>query len=1335
MEVTELNYCYNCMEPLPSGQKVCTVCGHDNSIRENPENVLSEGSILAGKYIVGKVLGQGGFGVTYLGFDLSLEIRVAIKEYFPIGLGSRASNSLTVIPIVSKSNEKGFEKGCDEFQSEAKVLAQFNSLNIVHVRDYFRENGTAYIVMDYITGNSLSKEIHENGKIEWKRVVSLFNPLILELDKLHKKKLIHRDIKPDNIKIAADEDNSEHLVLLDFGVARRFISEKITKTYTALVTPGYAPFEQYTQKSHQGPFTDVYALCATMYAALTGKTPIAAPDRVTGDADLEPLQTFVPDIPDSINDALMHGLNIRSSERTPTMSKLYEELNGMDSTIQNKTRMDSITSGMENPEKNFTNHIATEPDQANSLVNNVGHKESYQKEKYTVQPENKSLEPEHVSLTQMLLADQDYNKIPKAETAKKEISNETSRKKDSGKKIPWAVVIAVVFALLAGIFLIVRNSGNNDGNIKTVIVTDTSDLTLFDHQTETAEVIEQHAVQTVQMQMAQTATQSELYARQTGTAEAIAAQRATQTAEMRVEQTAAQSELYTQQTGTAEAIAAQHAAQTTEMQMVQTATQSELYTQQTGTAEAIAAQQATQTAEMRMEQTAAQLELYAQQTGTVEAIAAQQAAQTAEMQIAQTAAQSELYIRQTGTAESMAVIQATQTKAAEPTATVPVPTNTPTIQPTPAPTSAAQSTLAQLPFDPETLKVGDTVTYGHYEQDNDIVNGSEPIEWLVLSVENNKALLISKYGLDGRAYNNGKDGEKATWEKSELRKWLNNDFYNRAFYRDEKNRISLVTNENPDNNVYNTSGGKDTEDRIFILNIDEARKYFTSDPLRQSMPTRYAITKWPDVYQISKPMWWWLRSPGGWSGTEIAVVKTSGQIDPFGITADKPVGVRPAFWLDMSDEQEVTGYTEMNAYQSHSDNLNTGDIISFGHYEQDNDLQNGAEPIRWQILDITDGKMLIISQYGLDAKQFHEDFSGSGYQESTLRKWLNTDFYENAFQLREKNNIILTNIDNSSGIQTKDKVFLLSHDEVERYFPSDEERKCTATEYATANGVSTNQSSKSVWWWLRTQPKNKFSVEVISNYGWFNEYGIYVNAKYTAVRPALWLSMSAPFKKVAEDTAAESNTNSVNETREIFSVFSSEPKIGELVSFGQYEQDNNVNNGKEPIVWKILSIEENRALLLSAYGLDAKMYNDSDADVTWETSALRSWMNGEFFDSAFTQSEQEQIIQVENLNYVNLLYKTPGGERTMDKVFLLSINEARNYFESAENRQCEGTVFAKHSHLWIDENNGYSWWWLRSPGEEKNFGAIVDSDGNIINSGTQVDNDEGLVRPALWISF
>ena len=178
-----------------------------------------------------------------------------------------------------------------------------------------------------------------------------------------------------------------------------------------------------------------------------------------------------------------------------------------------------------------------------------------------------------------------------------------------------------------------------------------------------------------------------------------------------------------------------------------------------------------------------------------------------------------------------------------------------------------------------------------------------------------------------------------------------------------------------------------------------------------------------------------------------------------------------------------------------------------------------------------------------------------------------------------------------------------------------------------------------------------------------------------------------------------------------------------------------MNNGKEPIVWKILSIEENRALLLSAYGLDAKMYNDSDADVTWETSALRSWMNGEFFENAFTQSEQEQIIQVENLNYVNLLYKTPGGERTLDKVFLLSINEARNYFESAENRQCEGTVFAKHSHLWIDENNGYSWWWLRSPGEEKNFGAIVDSDGNIINSGTQVDNNEGLVRPALWISF
>ena len=153
----ELNYCYNCMTRLESGQTVCPECGHDNTIQQNPESALPEGTMLAGKYLVGKVLGQGGFGITYLGFDTSLDVKVAVKEYFPAGVGIRTAHSIRVTSVSSQEKAEGFRKGCDEFQSEAKRLAQIDSPNIVKVRDYFRENGTAYIIMNYLDGRTLTK--------------------------------------------------------------------------------------------------------------------------------------------------------------------------------------------------------------------------------------------------------------------------------------------------------------------------------------------------------------------------------------------------------------------------------------------------------------------------------------------------------------------------------------------------------------------------------------------------------------------------------------------------------------------------------------------------------------------------------------------------------------------------------------------------------------------------------------------------------------------------------------------------------------------------------------------------------------------------------------------------------------------------------------------------------------------------------------------------------------------------------------------------------------------------------------------------------------------------
>ena len=168
-----LQLCFGCMEPLADGQTICSLCGHDNSDVNNPPDVLPEGTLLNGKFIVGKMLGRGGFGITYIGYDLTLKIKVAIKEFFPVGVGMRTAHSIKVT-TATPSGQTGFENGRRAFQDEAQILARFNSPNIVHVREYFRENGTAYIVMDLAEGNVLSKEIVEcGGKLPWQRVLSL----------------------------------------------------------------------------------------------------------------------------------------------------------------------------------------------------------------------------------------------------------------------------------------------------------------------------------------------------------------------------------------------------------------------------------------------------------------------------------------------------------------------------------------------------------------------------------------------------------------------------------------------------------------------------------------------------------------------------------------------------------------------------------------------------------------------------------------------------------------------------------------------------------------------------------------------------------------------------------------------------------------------------------------------------------------------------------------------------------------------------------------------------------------------------------------------------------
>ena len=314
----EMLFCPSCMAKAESPDGVCPVCGGDMHI-ENQSHQLPVNSILNGRYLVGKVLGAGGFGITYIGYDLRLESKVAIKEYYPSGAASR-SMSLTVVSTYA-GEDSPFEQGKRRFLKEAKTLSDFvGERNIVTLRDYFEENGTAYIVMEYLEGEDLTHYAKEHGRLSFDEALALLEPVMLALDKLHKAGLIHRDISLSNLMLLKDGS----VKLLDFGSAR-VQNASGDNSMTIMLKHGYAPMEQYRTHGKQGTWTDVYAMSATIYKLITGKLPPTATDRVIEDTIELPSKLGVK-ITAAQEAALMRGLAVLAEDRTQTMEELVKTL-------------------------------------------------------------------------------------------------------------------------------------------------------------------------------------------------------------------------------------------------------------------------------------------------------------------------------------------------------------------------------------------------------------------------------------------------------------------------------------------------------------------------------------------------------------------------------------------------------------------------------------------------------------------------------------------------------------------------------------------------------------------------------------------------------------------------------------------------------------------------------------------------------------------------------------------------------------------------------------------------------------------------------------------------
>ena len=315
-------YCPFCMNEIDGSEEKCPSCGKALKDYQQAPHTLARGVMLNNRYLVGGVIGEGGFGITYIGLDTLLQVRVAIKEFFPNGMVNRNNTvSNEVLSVSTESARELFSKSRENFLREARTLAKFtNEPGIVSVRDFFEENKTVYIVMEYLEGITLKSYLSQVGTMSPNNTVCLLMPVFNSLGRIHEKKLIHRDISPDNIMLCG-----ESIKLLDFGAAREFADER---SLSVMLKHGYAPMEQYRRHGTQGAWTDVYAICATMYKCVTGQIPPDAPDRVFEDTLKTPTELGADSIPE-FDKVLMHGLAIKPEDRIQSIGELIAELDSV----------------------------------------------------------------------------------------------------------------------------------------------------------------------------------------------------------------------------------------------------------------------------------------------------------------------------------------------------------------------------------------------------------------------------------------------------------------------------------------------------------------------------------------------------------------------------------------------------------------------------------------------------------------------------------------------------------------------------------------------------------------------------------------------------------------------------------------------------------------------------------------------------------------------------------------------------------------------------------------------------------------------------------------------
>ena len=694
---------------------------------------LRKGTRLIGRYTVEGVLGQGGFGITYLGMDELHKKKVAIKEFFPQGIVTRNIEYEDTVTVTLVGGKENYEKGKERFLKEAQTMAMFSKdKGIVKALDFFEINNTAYIVMEYLEGVTLKQYLRENKRIDAEDLVELLVPLIEALDEIHSQGLIHRDISPDNIMVLPDG----RIKLMDFGAARDY-TEFGEKSLSIVLKPGYAPPEQYQTHGVQGPWTDIYALCATMYKCITGENPPDAIDRLVDD-HLKKISAFgIPVLP-QIEEAIIKGMSVAAKDRYQNVGDFCEDLYG--------GYEERSVLGAEESQRQVETELAEQSveDKADML------KDEVPQEKYSTTEEvleNENLISKELSENAGLTSEENEtearieskmnnsgNKVQKqilekektsitSEVAKEELVN---RKKSPEKKVSDNVVvlrILLVISLFAtsimGMLIVLAL----DNNSRKLLIWSILKIERFEVITFAGKLY----IMGIDWYFG--------------------------------------------------------------------------------------------------------IPYYIVAIGTLLCLIA----------------------------DFVIIKKISQKKDKKPE-----------------------------------YKMGEVIKFGNYPQDKD---GTEkPIKWIVMKNEGNQVLLLSKYVLDTKPYN--KELEKVTWETSDIRQWLNNEFYTTAFNKAEKVKIQTSLIKNEDNSEHGTSGGNDTEDKVFLLSEKEAETLFSNDDERIAKATGYAEKSGVYVNEKKESMWW-LRSPGS-DSYGAAGVRSYGRVSRDGnIVYDNSGGVRPALHLNL----------------------------------------------------------------------------------------------------------------------------------------------------------------------------------------------------------------------------------------------------------------------------------------------------------------------------------------------------------------------------------------------------------------------------------------------------